>query len=79
MRLTLFVLDDFLKQGEGLMLCYSLKNPSYPEFMFETESGVMCVDVHPTYPYLMCVGLYSGHVAVYNMLQHQVWIYVLIA
>ncbi|XP_075247342.1 dynein intermediate chain 2, ciliary-like isoform X2 [Convolutriloba macropyga] len=62
---------DFLKQGEGLMLCYSLKNPSYPEFMFETESGVMCVDVHPTYPYLMCVGLYSGHVAVYNMLQHQ--------
>jgi len=62
---------DFLKQGEGLMLCYSLKNPSYPEFVFETESGVMCVDVHPTYPYLMAVGLYSGHVAVYNMLQHQ--------
>ncbi len=61
--------DDFLKQGEGLMLCYSLKNPSYPEFMFETESGVMCVDVHPTYPYLICVGLYSGHVGVYNMLQ----------
>ncbi|XP_063727377.1 dynein intermediate chain 2, ciliary-like isoform X2 [Symsagittifera roscoffensis] len=62
---------DFLKQGEGLMLCYSLKNPSYPEFVFETESGVMCVDVHPTYPYLICVGLYSGHVAVYNMLQNQ--------
>merc|ERR1719414_2099372 len=59
---------DFLKQGEGLILCYSLKNPSYPEFTFETDSGVMCVDVHPTYPYLICVGLYTGHVAVYNML-----------
>jgi dynein intermediate chain 1 len=27
------------------------------------------VDVHPTYPYLICVGLYDGRVAVYNMLQ----------
>ena len=28
--------------------------------MFETESGVMCLDIHPEYQYLIAVGFYSG-------------------
>lgn len=51
-------LDDFLKQSRGVFLIYSLKNPSYPENIFQTESGVMCLDFHPNHPNLLCCGLY---------------------
>ncbi|CAK8676508.1 dynein intermediate chain 2, ciliary-like [Clavelina lepadiformis] len=58
---------DFTKQGRGMLLFYSLKNPSYPEFIYSTDSGVMCIDIHPTYPYLICVGFYDGSVGVFNV------------
>lgn len=32
-----------------------------------TESGVMCCDIHPHYPYLLAIGMYDGNVAVYNL------------
>lgn len=32
-----------------------------------TESGAMCCDIHPKYPYLLAVGLYDGNVCVYNL------------
>ena len=38
---------DFSKQGPGMIACFTLKNPSYPEFVYNTESGVMCLDFHP--------------------------------
>ncbi|CAF0743555.1 unnamed protein product [Brachionus calyciflorus] len=57
---------DFLKQAKGLILLYSLKNPSYPEFIYYTESGVMSLDFHTDYPNLIAAGFYDGTVAVYN-------------
>lgn len=38
---------DFMRQGSGVVCCFSLKNTSSPEFIFSTESGVMCLDFHP--------------------------------
>lgn len=32
-----------------------------------TESGVMCCDIHPKYPYLLVIGMFDGNVAVYNL------------
>jgi len=49
------------------MLFYSLKNPSFPENIYETDSGVMCLDVHPEHPYMVAVGFYDGSVGVYNV------------
>lgn len=57
---------DFLKQAKGLILLYSLKNPSYPEFVYNTDSGVMSMDIHADYPNLIAAGFYDGSVAVYN-------------
>ena len=51
----------------GLICVYSLKNPSFPEFTYATESGVMSLDFHPEHPYLVAVGFYDGGVAVYNL------------
>ncbi|XP_071844613.1 dynein intermediate chain 2, ciliary-like isoform X1 [Apostichopus japonicus] len=58
---------DFMKQTRGMILFYTMKNPSHPEYIYPTESGVMCVDVHPEHPYLVAVGFYDGSVAVYNV------------
>eukprot|EP00814_Leptocylindrus_danicus_P010057 CAMPEP_0116027428 /NCGR_PEP_ID=MMETSP0321-20121206/14641_1 /TAXON_ID=163516 /ORGANISM="Leptocylindrus danicus var. danicus, Strain B650" /LENGTH=696 /DNA_ID=CAMNT_0003500817 /DNA_START=69 /DNA_END=2159 /DNA_ORIENTATION=+ len=58
---------DFMRQGSGKICCFTLKNTSYPEYIFSTESGVMCLDFHPLYPSLLAVGCYDGSVLVYNV------------
>ncbi|XP_072167175.1 dynein intermediate chain 2, ciliary isoform X2 [Diadema setosum] len=58
---------DFMKQARGMILFYTLKNPSFPEFIYPTDSGVMCLDIHPEHPYLVCVGFYDGSVGVFNV------------
>jgi len=58
---------DFVKQMSGLICCYSLKNPSHPEYTFTTDSGVMCLDFHPQHSSLLAVGLYDGTVMVYEV------------
>lgn len=59
--------DDFTKQSRGMLLFYTLKNSTFPEFIFPTNSGVMCLDIHKVHPYLVAVGFYDGCVAVYNL------------
>lgn len=58
---------DFMRQGSGMICCFSLKNTSFPEYIFATESGVMCIDFHPQHPSLLAVGCYDGTVMVYNV------------
>jgi len=58
---------DFLRQGSGIVCCFSLKNTSHPEYMFQTESGVMCLDFHPHYQSLLAVGCYDGTVMVFDI------------
>lgn len=92
---TLFISVDFLKQPpEGYVCLFTIKNPSYPEYIsmppnrrfyldllaqqspllnhaspfslpiVTTESGVMCCDVHPKYPFLLVIG--NAHLQSYN-------------
>lgn len=58
---------DYLRQTGGMVAVFSLKNPSYPEFDFETSSGVMCLDIHPKKSDLLVVGLYDGTVCVHRL------------
>lgn len=58
---------EFTKQSRGMLLFYSLKNSTYPEYIFHTTSGVMCLDIHKQLSYLVAVGFYDGSVAVYNL------------
>ncbi|XP_010008637.1 PREDICTED: dynein intermediate chain 1, axonemal, partial [Nestor notabilis] len=58
---------DLMKQRQGMLLLYTMKNPSFPEYIFSSESGIMCLDFHDDYPYLMAVGFYDGNVAIYNL------------
>ncbi|XP_029946757.1 dynein, axonemal, intermediate chain 1, paralog 2 [Salarias fasciatus] len=58
---------DFLKQGQGMLIVYSLKNPAFPEYVYSTASGVLCLDIHKQRSYLVAIGFYDGSVAVYNL------------
>ncbi|NXK64556.1 DNAI1 protein, partial [Sylvietta virens] len=58
---------DFMKQGHGMLVLYTLKNPSFPEYSFSSDSGVMCLDFHSDHPFLLAVGFYDGNVAIYNL------------
>ncbi|CAG5089870.1 Oidioi.mRNA.OKI2018_I69.PAR.g12385.t1.cds [Oikopleura dioica] len=62
---------DYARQGIGYLLFYSLKNPSYPGFIFETDVGVMCLDISRERSHLVAVGLYDGSVAVFNLLKKE--------
>ncbi|XP_049588525.1 dynein axonemal intermediate chain 1 [Syngnathus scovelli] len=58
---------DFSKQGRGMLLFYTLKNSTYPEYIFPTGSGVMTLDIHKQHSYLVAVGFHDGCVCVYNL------------
>jgi len=58
---------DFMRQGSGVVCAFSLKNTSHPEYLFATESGVMCLDFHPQHASLLAVGCYDGTVMVYDV------------
>ncbi|XP_046313446.1 dynein axonemal intermediate chain 1 isoform X1 [Marmota monax] len=62
---------DFMKQSRGMLLLYSMKNPSFPEYTFSSDSGIMCLDMHMDHPYLVVVGHYDGNVAIYNLKKPQ--------
>lgn len=58
---------EFMRQKMGLVCLYSIKNTNHPEYSFNTESGVMSLDFHPSSPALLAVGLYDGTVLVYDI------------
>jgi dynein intermediate chain 1 len=60
---------DFMRQGTGVVCCFSLKNTSHPEYVINTESGVMCLDFHPRHPSFLAVGFYDGTVSAYDISQ----------
>ena len=62
--------DNFAHQDDnsyGIVSLFSLKNPSYPEYICIAPCQVMCVDIHPSHPHMILAGLVRGHVAVYNL------------
>lgn len=52
----------------GVVCLFSLKNPSYPEWICPTESPVMCLDFNTQHPHLLVIGTMDGSVAVYNVI-----------
>lgn len=60
---------DFQRQGTGVINCFSLKNPAFPEYSFTTEYGATCLDFHPKHPSLLAVGLYDGTVMIFDVRQ----------
>eukprot|EP01045_Picozoa_sp_COSAG04_P053424 COSAG04_NODE_23318_length_340_cov_1.066390_1_plen_109_part_10 len=59
---------DFRRQSSGIVAVYSLKNPSCPDYVYQTESGVMSVDFNTTtLTALLACGLYDGSICVFDL------------
>nr|XP_028588974.1 WD repeat-containing protein 78 isoform X1 [Podarcis muralis]XP_028588975.1 WD repeat-containing protein 78 isoform X1 [Podarcis muralis]XP_028588976.1 WD repeat-containing protein 78 isoform X1 [Podarcis muralis] len=60
----------FKEQKKGLACCWSLKNPTWPERVYQSPHGVTALDFSLANPNLLAVGLYNGTIAVYNVQTH---------
>ena len=61
---------DFYNQPKiGLICLYSLKNPSFPEYICRAPCGVLCLDISTHYPNLIVAGT-SSHLK--SFLEHAV-------
>jgi WD40 repeat protein len=56
-----------LPAGGGLILFWSLKNPSFPQKIFYTKSSVTSLDFSDEHPHLLAAGMYDGSVAIYDI------------
>ncbi|NXH10487.1 WDR78 protein, partial [Bucco capensis] len=55
---------DFREQRKGLACCWSLKNPMWPERVFQCEHGITALDFSLASPNLLAVGMYDGSVSI---------------
>jgi dynein intermediate chain 1 len=59
---------DFTRQSTGVVCVYSLKNPSSPDYVYQAESGVMCLDFNSTKAVsMLACGLYDGSILVFDL------------
>jgi WD40 repeat protein len=58
---------SFSGQEEGLICCWSLKNPEHPERVYKASSAVTSLSFSDTHPNLLAAGLYDGNIALYNL------------
>ena len=61
-----FFPDDFTKPLPGALCLFTLKNPSFPEYIRLTDFGLLTVSIHPKEAYLMAVGGIDGTLSIYN-------------
>ncbi|XP_064387275.1 dynein axonemal intermediate chain 4-like isoform X2 [Halichondria panicea] len=57
----------FRGTSTGLVCCWSLKNPQYPERIFNAPSGITSVSFSQNHPNLLAAGLYNGVVVLFNV------------
>ncbi|KAM5268958.1 dynein axonemal intermediate chain 4 isoform 3-T3 [Hipposideros larvatus] len=57
----------FKEQRKGLACCWSIKNPMWPERIYQSPYGVTAVDFSIGTPNLLAVGYHNGTIAVYNV------------
>ncbi|KAI8847600.1 WD40-repeat-containing domain protein [Chytridium lagenaria] len=51
----------------GLVLCWSPKNPEWPERIYRSTSPITAIDFSRTNPNLLAVGFMDGRIAVYDV------------
>lgn len=59
--------NDDPQASQGYLCCFSLKCPSYPQYVFRPPASVTTLQWHPQHPTLLAVGLHDGTVCVYDV------------
>ncbi|XP_016519756.1 WD repeat-containing protein 78 [Poecilia formosa] len=58
---------DYRNHGPGLVCCWSIKNPTWPERIINCDSAVTTVDFSSISPGQLAVGMCDGSIAIHNM------------
>eukprot|EP01135_Chromosphaera_perkinsii_P001570 Nk52_evm40s207 gene=Nk52_evmTU40s207 len=58
---------EYTDQRDGLICCWSFKNPEYPERVYKIPCSCTALDFSASQPNLLAAGLYDGTVAIYNV------------
>lgn len=59
---------EFGGAGTGLVCCWSIKNPEYPERLYHTTAPVTALDFALERPSFLAVGLQDGNLAVFDVI-----------
>lgn len=54
---------------KGAVCCWSLKNPVYPERMYEFDKPITCLDFSKTNANILIAGSFGGHIYVLDIAQ----------
>lgn len=58
---------EFNEEQSGLVCCWSLKNPEFPERYYKTEAGVTSLAFSQKNANLLAVGLFNGNILVFDV------------
>lgn len=58
---------EFNNETNGLICCWCLKNPEFPERFYKTESGVTAVAFSQLHANLLAVGLFNGNILIFDV------------
>ncbi|KAM4728041.1 dynein axonemal intermediate chain 4 isoform 2-T2 [Anableps anableps] len=58
---------DSINQKPGLVCCWSIKNPTWPERIINCDSAVTALDFSANSPGQLAVGMCDGNISIYNV------------
>ena len=58
---------EFNDEQSGLVCCWSLKNPEFPERHYRLEAGVTSVAFSQKHANLLAVGLFNGEIHIFDV------------
>lgn len=58
---------EYNDEQSGLVCCWCLKNPEFPERFYKTEAGVTALAFSQKHANLLAVGLFNGSIMVFDV------------
>ncbi len=58
---------EYNDDPSGIVCCWSLKNPEFPERYYKTEAGVTSLAFSQKHSNLLAVGLFNGNILVFDV------------
>lgn len=58
---------EYNDEQSGLVCCWSLKNPEFPERYYKTDAGVTSIAFSQKHANLLAVGLFNGDIHIYDV------------
>ena len=63
------------KLKKGLLCLFSVKNPSFPDYVFPLEKSAMCLDINKAEPNLIAVGFQVTRANMYLLYRARYYVF----